>query len=79
MQLLGLLHQRRSLLELNLPVDSVDSVDTEGYGAIHYLVTKKHENKQCLLETLVIHEASDVDLTMTKHGNTALHLAVEVS
>ena len=79
MQLLAVLDQRRALLKAGLPVDSVDCDDIEGYGAIHYLVTKKHENKQCLLEILVIHGASDVDLTITKHGSTALHLAVEVS
>lgn len=60
-------------------MESIDSVDKEGFGAIHYIVMKNHKKKHQLLEMLIIRGAADVDLTTTYHnGLTALHIAVEV-
>lgn len=80
MQLLvKILRHRQELLKADGLIESINFVDKHGHGAIHYLVTEKHKSKRQLLETLVIQEAADVDLTTTKQGYTALHLAVEVS
>ena len=49
-----------------------------GYGAIHYIITAKHKNKVELLRLLAIVTNANLDLTSTKYGHTALHLAIEV-
>lgn len=79
LQLLDILRHRRGQLRDYLLIESVDDVDKDGYGAIHYVVTKQHKNKPLLLEMLVIQEEAHVDLTTIRQRNTALHLAIDVS
>lgn len=78
-QLLEKIIQLRGSEEADTSPVSLDSLDKDGYAAIHYVImNKKHKKKRDLLELLVINGA-DVNLTTTCRGGlTAAHLAVLV-
>ena len=50
----------------------------EGNAVIHRIIKKKHKDKLEMLLTLLINSEVDVNLQNWK-GNTALHMAIEVS
>ena len=52
--------------------------DGDGYGPIHYIAEGMHRYTTGLLVVLTIHGRANLDLTTTKGGKTALHIAVEV-
>lgn len=62
--------------------EDANAIDPNGgdYAPIHFIVTGKHKSsrKPELLIALMIGNA-DIDLTTTRKGMTALHLAVKVS
>lgn len=53
----------------------------EGYGPIHYIAEGRQIKKYTkeLLVVLTIYGNADLDLTATRSGQTALHIAAEVS
>ena len=67
------------LLKSGEDANAVETNKEQGYGPIHYIFSGRHKSKRELLLTLLVYGNAKLDLTTTKYGVTALHIAVEVS
>ena len=75
---MSILQDLKVFLDVGEDPDEVEK-HGDGFGPIHYVVTKAHSNKPDLLVGLVIQGNADVDLTTTARSEiTALHLAAKV-
>ncbi len=53
-------------------------LDDDGYAPLHLIVKRQYGNRIDLIMTLMTYSNARIDVTTTKEGMSALHLAVEV-
>lgn len=58
--------------------EDANMVNDEGYAPLHLMVTRQYGNRMDLIVALMTYSYADINVTTTKEGRSALHLAVEV-